>query len=127
MKVFWTKEKPDTIETTRFQVIEVEAPRSHDITEDIRTSVQALAHQPGFEHLLARCRSMRAYLKKQLIESKHASMEEVQYLQAGIYWAGWLEQEMTRHQPTKPPAPAYDFEAQAFREAQALIEVVGDK
>jgi hypothetical protein len=110
-----------------FVVVEVEAPRTREITDDVRSSVQALAHQPGFQHLLSRCRAMRAYLKKQLVESKHASMEEVQYLQAGIYWAGWLEQEMSKHQPVKPPAQAYDVEAQAFREAQLLIDVVGDK
>lgn len=95
------------------------------LNDEMRASISSLIHHPGFNYLLHRARYVKAYLKRQLEEGRHDNLNQVNYLQAGIYWASFWEREMlSKSQPVKPPAVATDFEREAFETARAALDVV---
>lgn len=112
-----------------FQVVEVEAPRKPQaITEDLKQSVLSLSHHPGFMYLLTRLRYERSLLETTLKRTRHTDIREVDFLQSGIAWAGWLDDFLSRLvtvSKRSQPTSATPEEIAAFSEAIAAIEQVG--
>ncbi len=110
-----------------FKIIEVERPRPITDNEDAAASVGTLSAHPGFYYLTAKMRLQRSLLETTLKRSRHASMEDVQMLQSGIYWLSWIEEQVNREvhkAPKVAPQPAFEVEENAFREAQKQIELI---
>ena len=91
----------------------------------MKEAVASLTHNPGFKFLLNKLEHVKAYLNRELVTGKHAEMKDVLYLQAGLYWAGWLQDELTKSQPKNPLHEPYDAQFDAFNAAEAALEVVG--
>ena len=85
-----------------------------------------LPENPGFQYILARLRAQKALLKNAHENTRYEKLEEVHMLQAGIFWAGWLEAEIGRL--TKKAAAVEvdttEFEADAFAQVDSMLERV---
>ena len=112
---------------TNYKVVPLERPTTEPVLNDeLRASIASLRSHPGFEYLTSRARAVKAYLQRQLETGRHENMRDVQYLQAGIYWAEFWEREaQAKSQPIKPPVDPTEFERQAFETARAGLEAVG--
>lgn len=64
-------------------------------TADVVAATSALVEAPGMKFLLAKLDLDRAKLIQTLAESRHQDLREVQYLQAGVYWCGWLQRQLS--------------------------------
>ena len=120
----WAKQQ-----TVKYKVLEVEKLRGlPDMTPDLRASLSTLQHNPAFMYLIQRLRHERAVVEEKLKSANHTDLAAVKGLQAGIYWIGWLENEVSSITKTARPTPAVmeaDDVLEAFRKAQAGIEVLG--
>jgi hypothetical protein len=74
----------------------------------------------------------RLALQRQLLESKltrefHKDLREVDQLQAGVFWLGYVQEVISKalDQPQRVPKDVMDEEMEAFRELDAKIERVG--
>ena len=108
------------------EIIEVEQPRHIDLADSIE-SLEALSHHPGFTALMARLRLSRAQLQSRLATNLGATLDEVRFLQAGIYWSGWLETQIkSLVYKTKPKVSTPSEQEQAiFEEIHQSLELVG--
>ncbi len=111
-------------------VVEVEeSPESGDLDSETKAAILSLGGNMGFRALCRRQAVQAALLKKYLEQQRHKSLEDVAWLQAGIFWAKWYEKEvdsMTRMESAKtPPRDAKPFEQAQFDRIKAAMEIVG--
>jgi hypothetical protein len=113
---------------TIYKVVEVRAPRSNQPwTKEIKDAIATLPSHPGFIALIDRLN-----LQKQMLENKcsrefHKDQRETDYLQAGVFWLGYLQDLVAKATKLMPPAPAdaYAEELEAFKQIDAQIERIG--
>jgi hypothetical protein len=112
-----------------YRIVEVEKPRTipHVEGNDLREGLSALQTNPFFKYLLDRLRVQRNMVKGRLEGTRHKTLDEVSFLQQGVYWTGWLEAELGRltQAPAKPTMTPEEEELKAFEEVDRLIERVG--
>ena len=96
-----------------------------------RLSAETLTAHPGFQYLLEKLKQQQSYFKALLEQRQHSDLKEVIFLQAAIFWSGWLLQQVEETlpalrggQPSQMPEPEV---AEAFRRAQEAVEEVGVK
>jgi hypothetical protein len=115
-------------EVVKFQVVEVERPRVIPPVEaEVSKSVATLQGHPGFQYLVEKLRLQRAQLRSALCHQRQSDLKDVEFLQSGIAWTGWLEDQLTRavnFQEPKEPQPAAETEREAFEDIQRFIEVL---
>jgi hypothetical protein len=120
----WLKPK------TNYLVVEVERPRPlTDLKKmkDGEAAVASLQGHPGFEYLLAKFRVQKALLERSLRSELHQDLNSVLRLQAGVFWSGWLEEQLTQaknRQDRTAQTPAAE-ELKLFNEIQAALTKVG--
>lgn len=111
----------------KFTIVEIERPRQMDKPPD--DVLITLQHHPGFTYLTERLRTQRFALEAALKRGKHATLRDVDILQAGIYWAGWLETQIQSAlkltQALEIPKPAFQEEQDAFNEIHNALQLVG--
>jgi hypothetical protein len=94
------------------------------------SSIASLRDHPGFVALMNRLKLRKAYLRSQLINNRHESMRDVDILQLGSFWLGYLESEVNNAvsnlKKQVPPVVAVDAVEQEFERAQAAIESIGN-
>ena len=115
---------------TKYKIIEVQTPRQaapNEIFAD-REGFRALAGNPYFRALIERLRTQRHALESRLKESRFAKIEDVAFVQSGVFWTGWLEREVARLtlEPQRPELTPEQREIEAFQQIDALLERVGD-
>lgn len=111
-----------------YKIIEVERPHQPPTDlPDLREGLKALVGNPYFDHLLGRLRAQRNFLETRLKDSRFEKIEDVSFVQGGVFWTGWLEREIERltMAPPRPELSPVDNEVEAFRQIDALIERVG--
>jgi hypothetical protein len=115
--------KPD------FKIVELErVPNVPELNNTNAAAVAALRDHPGFQYLLAKLRLQKALLQTTLSTKRQASLRDVEFLQSGIVWCGWLEDQVSKavgiqNRPQARPARVPEIEA--FEQLQRLIDVVG--
>lgn len=89
-------------------VLESRAEPMIRLTPEIRESIAVLKDIPGFKYLLQQLRLQKAFLSNQLEENPHKELRDVDRLQVGLFWIGWLENlvERVTNQPPKVPVEA---------------------
>ena len=113
----------------QYKIIEVERPRtspSEDLPE-LREGLKALGANPYFAWMLGRLKAQRNFLETRLKESRFDKIEDVSFVQGGVFWTGWLEREVERLTvaPPRPELTPEEQEIEAFRQIDALLERVG--
>lgn len=112
-----------------YKIVEVSSPRAN-LKRDKETgeSIATLSSHPGFVALLNRLLLQNQFLKSKLDNERHSDMREVDFLQSGIYWSNWLQQEVNREvmRMTRPSYTATDEEDEALGAIDSHIERVGE-
>lgn len=107
-------------------VIEVPKPEPLEESPESVASVASLEGHPGFRWLLRKLSLQQARLRAELENSRHAKLEDVQFLQSGIQWTGWLASQLdfakARYLATRAASPS---EAKFFEEISSYITLVG--
>src|SRR5580692_4779875 len=109
-------------EVVRYQLVEVEkGTKLPELTADLREQLRALQFSPAFQYLLMRFRYKKAAMDAAVQQGIDLSEIQLRYLQAGMYWAGELERDVTAltQASASNPRPAFDNEAEEFRKIQA--------
>lgn len=113
-----------------YRVVEVEKPRPLAENLEADATITTLSHHPGFIRLIAKLKLCRSQLETTLKRTRQNDLRDVDFLQTGIFWTEWLEQQVDKHVfAKKAPAtqPTSELEARAFDEASKLIELVGEQ
>lgn len=108
--------------------MEVERPRQAPAElPELRDGLRGLANNPYFGYLLGRLRAQKNVLETRLKESRFERIEDVSFVQSGVFWTGWLHRELERltEAPPKPQLDPIEQEIEAFRQIDDLIERVG--
>lgn len=119
---------PQVIEVTSYKVIEVKAPRTITAwTKETKDAVGTLAAHPGFVALTDRLNLQRQMLENKLSREYHKDLREIDYLQAGVFWLGYIQDTVAKATKLVPPTPtaAFDEELEAFKLLDAQIERIG--
>ena len=112
-----------------YKIVEIEKS-SHlpELDSASAGAVVTLREHPGFNYLLAKLRLQRSLLQASLGTKRHKDIRDVEFLQSGIVWCGWLQEQLEKaiEISTKPaPRPAKPYELDAFEQLHRLIDVVG--
>jgi hypothetical protein len=112
------------------QIVEIE--KSYVLPEldsNSAGSVASLQGHPGWQYLMARLRNQSALLTAALTKTRHKDIKDVEFLQSGINWCHWLDDQCTkatgmiaRTQPAREMRPA---ELENFERLRSQIDVVG--
>lgn len=108
-------------------VVEVEkGRRPPELTLELARSVQTLQAHPGFLYLLTKLAFQRSVLRQALERKRHKTIADSEFIQSGIAWSGWLEDEVQAAIDFQVPAEseATRPEASIFDESQRLLEVL---
>lgn len=121
----WLKPKVEE----KILVVEVDKSiRQEPLSEEIVASLATLQHNPGFVWLLNQLRYQRAMLESELHTKRQESLVESEFIKSGINWANWLEDQLRKAtnfgKRQQPPREALDAELEAFKIAQAQLELV---
>ena len=111
-----------------YLIVEVERPRTPVAwSDEDRDMVMSLRSHPGFLALMRKLRAQRNYLESILKSERHADMRTVEFIQSGIAWTGWLEQQVSvlfkQQAPSATPATA--DEKKLFEQMNELLSDVG--
>ena len=80
-----------------YRIVEIERPRQQpQLNADVKAALESLNSHPGFRYLLDKLRLQRHMLETQLRMTRHETLRDSDFLQSGIFWTGWLEQQMKR-------------------------------
>lgn len=119
--------KPQT-PRQQYQVIEIEKGVSVKIDD---AAIATLSDHPGFVALVNRMKLRKAYISSQLTNNRHESIRDVDSLQHGLHWLGYLESEVnTAIGNVKAKAPAVyasDSVAEEFERVRSAIETIGSQ
>lgn len=120
--MFWSR-KP------KYKIVEVERPRTVPLEggPELRDGLRALAGNPFFKVIVDRLRVQRYALEERLKGTRFEKVEDVNFVQSGVFWTGWLERELARltMEPPKPQLNPEEAELEAFRQIDSLLERVG--
>lgn len=126
--MFWDKQpKQEPQHHIEYRVVELDKRAPSEDSKETRQQITALQYHAGFLALLSKLNLTRAALKARLEQARHEKMEDVIFLQAGLYWSNWLKQEVDRAGaiPAAVAEDPFEEELKAFRELDALVERVG--
>lgn len=114
----------------KYRVIEVDKERQIPLLEgdELRNALVSLQAHPGFIYLVGRLRAQRNGLEARLKGTKFEKLEDITFIQGGIFWTNWLSHEVDRltEAPVQDELPPSVFEDKLFREIDSLLERVGE-
>ena len=116
--------------TVAYKIIEVEKRPAPSLeTSEVKATLAVLPENPGFLYLMARFRMQKAVIERTLKYSKQESKEDYAWLQAGIFWAEWFENETNRltKRAAAIEADTTHFEEDAFKHIDSMLERVGSQ
>lgn len=111
-----------------YKVIEVKAPRiTQAWSKEIKEAVSTLSAHPGFIALVDRLNLQRDLLKTRCATEYHKTQRETDYLQAGVFWLGYVQDLVNKSTKLQQaiPVAVMDEELEAFKQIDATIERIG--
>src|SRR6267142_5429895 len=103
-----------------YKLVEVQKPRPlYRWDQNTKDSVSTLAAHPGFVALVDRLNLTKAQLESTLKQTMHKDLRQVDFLQAGLFWSQWLEEQVskaTTKGSTRTYLDPYEEELKAFKE-----------
>lgn len=107
-------------------VIEVEKATAPEETVETVSAVHSLQSHEGFKWLLKKLKYQAARLQYELTNRHHETLEDVYFLQSGVQWCNWLQQQIDiAHDKFQNMRPATSSETMFFNDIDAFIERVG--
>ncbi len=114
-----------------FLVVEIEKPYVlPELDQGSAAAVATLGSHPGFQYLVAKLKNQSALLKSTLAKKRQDSIRDVEFLQSGIVWCDWLEDQVhaattmlnAKRPEPRDPRPA---ERETFERLLSQIDVIG--
>lgn len=124
-------ERPKKVKQVKVptEVVEVEKGLVLELDEDTSSLIAGLETNPGFQWLVNRLKLQRSVLETRLKTQKHETLRDVDYLQLGIQWCNWLENEVraevNRRERQPKPRQAFDYEEREFNRIRETLKLVG--
>lgn len=110
-----------------YTVVEVEKQSPLTESMDSISAVNSLSQHEGFRWLLKKLNIQAARLRSDLIHSRHDDIRQVEFLQSGIQWCGWLQSQLDlAHSKFLNMRPATNAEMLLFNELNSQIELIGN-
>lgn len=110
-----------------YTVVEAEKKPLQETPESI-AAVKSLEDHAGFRYLLNKLKLQAARLSSELLTKRHSDIREVEFLQSGIQWCNWLQQQLDltneRYRQMRPATPQ---EAMHFQDIESTIELIGSQ
>jgi hypothetical protein len=121
---------PQIVEVDKvvYQVVALKEPRTKEWDKETRDAVATLPAHPGFLAIVNRLATQKQMVQTKLSSGFHKELREVDYLQAGIFWLDYVQEQVnkaTQVKLTARPTEAYDEELEAFKQIDAQLERVG--
>ena len=119
-----------SIPQVHYRLVEVEKPHSPlPLNKDSAAAVASLQGHPGFGWLLQKLRLQKAQLTSILSRERQKNLTDVEFLQSGIAWTGWIEEQLQRAIGWREAEPAdlrspEQVDRDAFDEIAKFIEVL---
>jgi len=112
-----------------YKIVEIKAPRpTFRWDENTQDAVSTLTAHPGFIALTERLAITKAQLESKNNTQWKKDLREADFIQAGIYWSGWLLEQVSKA-TLKGSSRKYidplQEEQEAFEKLNAQIERVG--
>lgn len=113
------------------EVIILELPLTIQLPEpdpNMREALIALGAHPGFRYLTNKLRFEHAAIESRLKKQHHENLREVDFLQVGLFWTGWLQRQIDkelRRKENQSYRISTEAELSAFNEVSKAIEQVG--
>src|SRR5208282_4088592 len=109
-----------------YKIVEIKAPRpSYRWDENTQDAVSTLTAHPGFIALTERLAITKAQLESKNNTQWKKDLREADFIQAGIYWSGWLLEQVSKA-TLKGSSRKYidplQEEQEAFEKLNAQIE-----
>lgn len=114
----WMKTPPTIIEIEKDSKLP-------EMNGDLRESIRTLEYHPGYNYLIQRLRHAKSVMNAQLREGMELTETQLRYLQAGIFWAGWLENEQLSLTKKVTQRPQSLGEAEEFEKLQGSLDLIG--
>jgi hypothetical protein len=112
-----------------YKIVEVKAPRpTYRWDDHTRDAVSTLTAHPGFVALVERLGITKAQLEAKNNTQWKKDLREADFIQAGIFWCGWLEEQINKATVKGSQRQYLDPMAEelaAFKELDSRIERVG--
>jgi hypothetical protein len=98
-----------------------------EMTPANREGMRALSANPFMQIILERLALERLRLEGALKNTRFSKVEDVNFVQSGVFWTGWLERELARlsEAPAPPTLDPTRLEEEAFKEIDSLLVRVG--
>ncbi len=111
----------------RVLIVEIESPRPQNLA-DFDDSVKTLALHPGFQALHNDLRRHSAQLQSRLQNRLDAPIDEIRFLQSGVYWCNWLNRKV--NEAVYKTKPVYldpnNDELKAIEVITSNLQMVGE-
>lgn len=120
--------KPEVVVKEVYKIVELAIPRSlQSVDSNLRESILTLQAHPGFVYLLNKLAYQNAALRTKLCGERHSSIDDVAFLQAGVYWSNWLANElkMATAKVAERQLDPMAEELKAFQALDSQLERVG--
>lgn len=111
-----------------YHVVEVPVgTKLPELTGDLKETLRALQFNPAFNYLIQRLRLQRSGVQNALQDGMNLTEVQLRYLQAAMYWLGYLEKDIASLTQVSAsiPRPALDNEAELFAKVQQNLDLVG--
>jgi hypothetical protein len=111
--------------TPRWYTVEIE--KGVQVAGGDAEAIASLRNHPGMVALLNRARLRQAVLKTQLSTTRHKDIRDVDFLQSGLYWLGFVESELaavTVGLRNKSVPKLADTEVSTFEDILSAIESI---
>ena len=114
-----------------FRIIEVEKPRGiGELTPDLKATLSTLSGHPAFLYLISKLKFQRSVLENKLKSERQVSLKDVEFLQSGIYWSRWLEDQVLSAVSKTPQVSGETAltsdELAAFNQMRNSVQLVGE-
>lgn len=109
-----------------YTVVEIEKVPLVEETPDSVSAVASLRHHAGFNWLLRKLKYQAARLDQELRSRRHEDIRDVDFLQSGIQWCNWLQQQLDiAHEKFLNMRPATNQEQMFFNDIESAVELIG--
>lgn len=119
--------KREVKEIHHYHTVELPAnSKLPELTGDLRESLKTLFLYPAFQYLLQRLRFQKAAMETALREGINLTETQLRYLQAGIFWAGQIEKDISvLTQASANIRPVQEDERAEFDKVRQNLDMVG--
>jgi len=98
-----------------------------DETPEMVASIASLRSHAGFNWLVRKLKLQAARLRHELDSRKQEKLEDYYFLQSGINWCNWLQQQVDFANEKVSARRATPQETAQFKDIESVLELIGQQ